>query len=434
MPVMTKRRRSAGLAIRPRSLAAALGATLLLGLTGVGGALGNGSATVDAGHDVPSIHYQEAMAHAADAISFVPGDAVSVPYTPRAGDHTIIDGTTPIALPAGSATGVAMAASAQGSVWAAGETDPPTGGSDKQVMANPSQGTGGTAPAAAANTLRREVYGFLPYWRLGSDINYDVVSTIAYFGVDLYTNGDINKQQDGKTTTGWAGWTSSAMTTVINTAHAHNVRVALTIESFAWSTSGVAAQTELLSSTTNRQNAVAQIAAAIRDRGADGANIDFEPIASGQSANFVTFIRELRIALDAIHPGYELTFCATGHIGNYDVANLLATGAADNVFIMGYDFRDGNSPYAASHDPLTSPRDRLLDPGHQPLCPQHQWHDIRRRRMGAVLHRGGSGRHQPRPVRHDRGIGLGFLLRHVWRCPNLARALLQRRPSAGRSI
>jgi spore germination protein YaaH len=359
MPVLTNLLRPAGRAIGPRRLAAALGATLLLGLTGAGGALGNGSATVDTDQDSPSIHYREATAHAADATSFVPGAAVSVPYTPRAGDHTIIDGAYPVALPAGSATGVAMAASAQGSVWAAGETDPPSGGSDKQVLATPSQGTtagGGTAPAATTNVLRREVYGFLPYWRLGSAINYDVVSTIAYFGVDLYTNGDINKQQDGKTTTGWAGWTSSAMTSVIDTAHAHHVRVALTIESFAWGTSGAAAQTELLSSTTNRQNAVAQIAAAIRDRGADGVNIDFEPIASGQSANFVTFIRELRIALDAIHAGYELTFCATGHIGNYDVANLLATGAADNVFIMGYDFRNGASPYAASHDPLTSPR------------------------------------------------------------------------------
>jgi spore germination protein YaaH len=359
MPVMTKLFRSTGRAIGQRKMAAALGAALLLGLTGAGGAVGNGSASIDTDQDAPSIQYREAMSHAADPNGFVPGDAISVPYTPRTGDRTIIDGSYPVALPAGSATGVAMAASPQGSVWAAGENDPPSGGSDKQVLAHPGQGVivaGQTASAATANALRREVYGFLPYWRLGSDINYDVMSTVAYFGVDLYTDGNINKQQDGKTTTGWAGWTSAAMTTVVNTAHAHHVRVALTIESFAWGTSGAAAQTELLSNTANRQNAVAQIAAAIRDRGADGVNIDFEPIAPGQSANFVTFMRELRVALDAIHAGYELTFCATGHIGNYDAANLLATGAADNVFIMGYDFRDGGSSYAASHDPLTSPR------------------------------------------------------------------------------
>ena len=39
---------------------------------------------------------------------------------------------------------------------------------------------------------------------------------------------------------------------------------------------------------------------------ADGVNLDFEPIVSGQSANFVTFVRTLRAELDKINPGYEL--------------------------------------------------------------------------------------------------------------------------------
>jgi spore germination protein YaaH len=332
---------------------------LLLGCTLSGGAAGIGTIGPDAGLDSSSLQYHDAMAHAADPNTFTPGDAVSVPYTPRAGDPTVIDGSRPVALPAGSATGQAMAASPQGSVWAAGETNPPGNGSDEQVTADPRAGANGaglTGPAAATNVLRREVYGFLPYWNLSDYINYDVMSTVAYFGVDLNGDGSLNKQSGSSTTNGWAGWTSSTMTGVINAAHAAHVRVALTVESFASGSAAAATQTALLSSAANRLNAVQQIVAAIRDRGADGVNLDFEPVVSGQSANFVAFVRQLRAALDAVHTGYELTFCATGHMGNYDAADLLAAGAADNVFIMGYDFRNGSSPYAASHDPLTSPR------------------------------------------------------------------------------
>ena len=236
MPVMTTLFRPTGRAIGQRKLALSLGAVILLGLRGSGLALGTTPPAKDTLQDEPTIQYRDAMAHAADPNTFVPGDAVTIPYTPRPGDPTIIDGARPVALPAGSATGAAMAATPNDSVWAVGETDPPMGGSDKQAVAavgRPSNAGALTAPALA-NTLRREVYGFFPYWRLGDSLNYDVISTVAYFGIDLNTDGTLNKQQNGVNTTGWAGWTSSSMTTVINNAHAHGTRVALTIESFAW--------------------------------------------------------------------------------------------------------------------------------------------------------------------------------------------------------
>ncbi len=142
---------------------------------------------------------------------------------------------------------------------------------------------------------------------------------------------------------GWSGWTSSSMTTVINNAHAHGARVALTIQSFAWDSAGAAAQTHLLSTPAASQRAAQQIAAEVYDRGADGVDLDFEPIAPGQSANFIAFTRSVRVELDKLHAGYELTFCATGRPSTYDLANLTAPGAADAVFIMGYDFRGGDA-------------------------------------------------------------------------------------------
>jgi spore germination protein YaaH len=270
----------------------------------------------------PSIQYQEALAHSAKKYSFAPGGPVTVPFRPRSGDSAMVDGAAPVALPA-----------AQGSSAVAPK------------LTAPSIAT----PNSTLTALRREVLGFLPYWELGTTLNYDTISTIAYFGIALNTDGTLYQAGSG-----WSGWGSSTMTSVINAAHAHGTRVVLTIESFAWDSAGAAAQTTILSNSTLRLTAAQQIAAAVHNRGADGVNLDFEPIAPLQAANYVAFVKTMRAELDKLQPGYELTFCATGAPGTYDLPNLLAPGAADAVFIMGYDLRGGSPTYTGSIDPLTS--------------------------------------------------------------------------------
>jgi spore germination protein YaaH len=270
-----------------------------------------------------SIQYQEAVSHAGETHSFSPGAAASVPFRPRPGDTTIVDGAAPIALPAGQGSGAKST----------GSTNPVAG-----------------VPAGTISSLRREVFGFLPYWELGSTLDYDTLSTIAYFGVNVNGDGTLSKSGNG-----WDGWTSSKLTSVIDNAHGHGSRVVLTIESFAWDSAGIAAQTALLSTPAAVATAVQAIVAEVVSRGVDGVDLDFEPIAPGQKTNFVTFVRALRVALDAAHPGYELTFCATGRPNTYDLPNLLAAGAADAVFIMGYNLRGGTPGVTGSIDPLTSP-------------------------------------------------------------------------------
>ena len=79
-----------------------------------------------------------------------------------------------------------------------------------------------SAPSAAVSSsgLRREVFGFLPYWEVSDSsttLDYAKISTIAYFGVGVDAAGNLQKRNsDGTTTVGWSGWTSSKMTNVIN--------------------------------------------------------------------------------------------------------------------------------------------------------------------------------------------------------------------------
>ena len=348
------------------------------------------------------------MAHANDKIKFEPGGKVEVGFTPRAGDNWPVDGRAPSALPPGRATGRQMAASEQGTAWtdmdaaplpsadpaspvpdpalpapdpalpSADPASPAPESSDAPVDAPagdpgaPATGAGFVAPEvtadfdlAAASGLRRQVFGFLPYWELSgasSKLNFDTLSTIAYFSVGADSKGNLRKKDsDGTNTTGWGGWTSSSMTSVISNAHARGTRVVLTLSVFAWTSSQLTVQKALLGSATARLNLARQAAAAVRDRGADGINLDFEPLASTYSDEFVALLKTVRAELNKVRSGYQLTYDTTGYIGNYPLEASVAAGAADAIFIMGYDYRTAGSTYAGSIDPLNGTGYDLTD-------------------------------------------------------------------------
>lgn len=344
-------------------------------------ALGMATAAASTGADQPSTVYQEWLAHEDDRIAFAPGSRVTVGFEPRSTDTWSVGGQAPTSLPAGRATGEAMAASRQGSVWAAGSGTVP--GAGAPVVPTPVDtpvgvpaaravpvsaevpSTDAAAPTDAARGLRREVFGFLPYWQLSgasTSLNYGVLTTIAYFSVGADAAGNLQKRTaSGSLTTGWAGWTSRAMTSVIDAAHAHGTRVVLTASVFAWTTGGAAVQRALLGSAAARANLARQLAAAVRDRGADGVNLDFEPLVRGQEANFVALLRAVRSQLNAVGRGYQLTYDTTGSIGNYPLEASVGPKAADAVFVMGYDYRTSSSSTSGSIDPLSGPGYDLAD-------------------------------------------------------------------------
>ena len=365
----------------------------------------------------PSVAYLEAMAHEDDEIVFEPGGPVEVGFTPRATDRWPIDGRAPAALPPGRATGRQMAASPNGSTWADltvgrdGRHDGKPSASDPDATQAPDASSGPDDPAptdapadespapedptpapvdapadspatpatgasmaspeapgfdlAAAAGLRRQVFGFLPYWEVSgasTKLNYDVLSTIAYFSVGATAKGDLKKKDaDGTATTGWGGWTSSAMTKVITAAHERGTRVVLTVSVFAWTSKQAETQRAILGSATARQNLARQAAAAVRDRGADGVNLDFEPLAAGYADEFTAFLKTMRSELNRVRSGYQLTYDTTGSIGNYPLEASVGSGAADAIFIMGYDYRTSSSGTAGSIDPLSGPKYDLTD-------------------------------------------------------------------------
>ncbi len=331
----------------------------------------------------PSIMALDAMAHEHDKIAFTPGGRVTIPFRPRLDDGWTVDDGAPSILPPGAATGRALAASRQGSVWSPTSTAPearpslPLPVTPRPVdggapgTATPAMATSATVGAPvtratpAATDLRRQVFGFLPYWELNdasTRLTYDLLSTIAYFGVGADAQGNlIKRNRDGSRSIGWAGWTSSRLTSVIQAAHRKGTRVVLTVQAFAWTTNQATNQAALLDSPAARLTLARQIAAAVRDRGADGVNLDFEPLVSGRSDEFVALVRTIRAELKKISRGYQLTFDTMGSIGNYPIEAAIAPGGADAIFIMGYDYRTAGSSRAGSIAPLTGSGFDLVD-------------------------------------------------------------------------
>ena len=110
------------------------------------------------------------------------------------------------------------------------------------------------------------------------------------------------------------------MTSIINAAHAKGTRVVLTISrDGAGRPARRRSRRALLGNPTARLNLAEQTAAAVRARGADGVNLDFEPIATGFDDEYTAFVRTLRIGAQQAAPGYQLTFDTTGCVGNYPI-------------------------------------------------------------------------------------------------------------------
>ena len=260
-----------------------------------------------------------------------------------------------------------------------------TGGGTTSVE---SGGTGGIA--GLPNGLRQEVFGYLPYWAtspsLLENLNYGLVSSIAYFSVGARSNGTLAKTTNGEPTIGWAGWTSSAMTGVISDAHARGVKVVLTVTMMAWDHDFSAFQT-LLGSSTNRGRLATEIANAVKARNADGVNLDFEPMPNSLESKYTAFVRKVKAELVRVGAGSYLTVAATGGAASWDEGyelvdngdantfGLLTPGGADAIMVMAYDFNWSGSHRAGAVAPIDSPyvldsREAMSDflalvPGHQ---------------------------------------------------------------------
>jgi spore germination protein YaaH len=195
--------------------------------------------------------------------------------------------------------------------------------------------------------LDRQVYGFLPYWRLDSGtvdrLNYNLVSTIAFFGLGIKKDGNID--------TAWRGYTaylSANAIAVTNAAHAKGVRVVPTFQLFDSGT--LPKMSAFLHSSAAQARFIRQAVALMLRRSADGANFDFEPMPQSLSLDYAAFLGKFKKAMLNAIPGSKLVV-ATSAGAPYTLIDGIEN-IVDQMMVMTYNYRWSGSSITGAIAPL----------------------------------------------------------------------------------
>lgn len=188
-------------------------------------------------------------------------------------------------------------------------------------------------PRVAA--LSHQVYGYLPYWSSYASLDYSLLSTIAYFSIEIDGNGNVTNRHS---------WPNADL---INRAHSRGVRLDLVATLFDDN-----AIHNLISNSAARHRFINNAIAEVK-RGADGLNIDFEFSPAADRDLWTAFMNELALRLRAELPNAQLSMAvpAVNWSNRYD-RNALAR-ICDVLFIMGYNYYWSGSSNAGPVSPLT---------------------------------------------------------------------------------
>lgn len=185
--------------------------------------------------------------------------------------------------------------------------------------------------------IKKEVYGFLWYPYVDSDsdkaesyLQYPYLTTLAYAGLVLNKEGNINKNN-----TPYNVWQSQRLKKILTDAKAEGVKIHPRIATFESNNVNF-----LLETSERRQKAVLSIIEEIKNApvAVDGVNIDFEPVPTQSRDEFSDFIKKLRTEMDKLNPDLEIvidTFSSTAVAeGGFDLEEL--TPYVDGFFVMSF--------------------------------------------------------------------------------------------------
>ena len=203
-----------------------------------------------------------------------------------------------------------------------------------------------------AGGVDREVFGFAPYWAIAnwSQWNFSLLTTVAYFGLDINADGSIST-----TTNGWTGWNSQNLVNMINAAHANGDRAVVVIKAFNNGTIN-----SIVTTPSATQAAITNTINAIASKNLDGVNVDFEGSSSSSYPNLqsgiTNFMGQLSTQVHQRWPQAMVSIDTYSGSASWDGGIFKIGDLAPNVdafFIMAYDMAFGNNPgHAGANAPL----------------------------------------------------------------------------------
>ena len=195
--------------------------------------------------------------------------------------------------------------------------------------------------------LEKQVYGYLPYWRLDAGtvdrLDYDLISTIALFGLGIKKDGNIDMAWRGT-----QAYLSDDAAAVTNAAHAKGVRVVPTFQLFDSGT--LPEMKAFLHSKTAQARFRKQALALMERRSADGANFDFEPMPAELVPDFLTFLTKFKTAMVKEFPKAKLVVATSAGPPLALMRGL--ENIVDNMLVMTYNYRWSGSTVTGAIAPL----------------------------------------------------------------------------------
>jgi spore germination protein YaaH len=213
---------------------------------------------------------------------------------------------------------------------------------------------GGAQPMGlnASGGVTREVFGFAPYWALpgNANWNYNLLTTVAYFGLDINADGSIST-----ITNSWTGWNSQDLVDTINRAHAAGDRVVVVIKAFDEATIN-----QIVTTPGVTQTAITNTINAIASKNLDGVNVDFEghesPSYPNIQSGFTNFMTQLALQVHQRWPSAMVSADTYSGAASWDNGIFKIDALApvvDALFVMAYDMSFGNTPgHAGPNAPL----------------------------------------------------------------------------------
>lgn len=195
----------------------------------------------------------------------------------------------------------------------------------------------GKINSPTACNLTKKIFGWHPYWSgtVYTSYNWSMLSDFCYFDYAVSPTTGQN------TNTSFAWSTSAAVTSA--KSNGKKIHICATLfgsHATFWATP--AAQTTFINN----------IVSLLNSRGGHGVNIDFEGMGSADKTPFKNFMVNLKNALTAANPNYELSMAlyAVEWSSTFDIAAL--NPIVTNFIIMGYDYYYSGSTTAGPESPL----------------------------------------------------------------------------------
>ncbi len=195
----------------------------------------------------------------------------------------------------------------------------------------------------------KEIFGFAPFWTFDKldNVDFNILTTFAYFGVDVSNEGNLDKSSKGYET-----FISKKATETFKKAHKAGTRVVLTLTQMK--NDPILA---LMDDLEAQNNAINQAVTEVKNRGIDGINVDFEFVGDpgdDYRSKFSFFVKNLTNKMHQEVPSSKVTVSVYASAVKdpkiYDIKTLSKN--ADGIFMMAYDFAVAGADEAMPTAPL----------------------------------------------------------------------------------